>query len=130
RMAISRRRLLEWETASDVQQRARNSLGRFFSSMLMAPLLSLGAGAILMKFRPEVNLPVRPLLALWIISPAVAWFISQPLTRREVILTAHQRQLLRILARRTWRFFETFVGAEDHHLPPDNYQEFPREITA
>ena len=28
-------------------------------------------------------------------------------------------------ARKTWAFFETFVGAEDHWLPPDNYQEHP-----
>ena len=29
------------------------------------------------------------------------------------------------IARRTWAFFETFVGPEDHWLPPDNYQEQP-----
>src|SRR5207249_11864677 len=36
----------------------------------------------------------------------------------------------RIIARRTWRFFETFVGDEDHWLPPDNFQEDPRPIIA
>ncbi|MBK5097895.1 MAG: cyclic beta 1-2 glucan synthetase, partial [Gemmatimonadetes bacterium] len=30
---------------------------------------------------------------------------------------------LRKLSRKTWAFFETFVGPEDHWLPPDNYQE-------
>jgi len=33
-------------------------------------------------------------------------------------------------ARRTWRFFSTFVGAEDHALPPDNFQEDPRPVVA
>ena len=32
---------------------------------------------------------------------------------------------LRLTARRTWRFFETFVTAGDHALPPDNFQEDP-----
>src|SRR5437016_6556628 len=32
---------------------------------------------------------------------------------------------LRNLSRRTWAFFETFVGPEDHWLPPDNFQEHP-----
>jgi cyclic beta-1,2-glucan synthetase len=32
---------------------------------------------------------------------------------------------LRKISRKTWSFFETFVGAEDHWLPPDNYQEHP-----
>ena len=33
-------------------------------------------------------------------------------------------------ARRTWRFFETFVGPEDHALPPDNFQEEPTPVVA
>src|SRR5262249_19930481 len=32
--------------------------------------------------------------------------------------------------RRTWRFFETFVGSEDHALPPDNFQEDPQPVVA
>ena len=34
------------------------------------------------------------------------------------------------MARRTWRFFETFVGAEDNWLPPDNFQEDPKPVIA
>ena len=34
--------------------------------------------------------------------------------------------MLRRIARRTWRFFETFVGPENHALPPDNFQEEPK----
>src|SRR3546814_15440911 len=37
---------------------------------------------------------------------------------------------LRLVARRTWLFFETFVRPEDNWLPPDNYQEPPNEETA
>ncbi len=36
----------------------------------------------------------------------------------------------RLVARRTWRFFETFVGAEDNWLPPDNFQEDPKPVIA
>ena len=32
---------------------------------------------------------------------------------------------LRRVARKTWLFFETFVGDDDHWLPPDNFQEVP-----
>jgi len=38
--------------------------------------------------------------------------------------------MLRLIARRTWRFFETFVGPEDHALPPDNFQEDPEPVVA
>ena len=41
-----------------------------------------------------------------------------------------QTLALRHTARRTWRFFETFVTAEDHMLPPDNFQEDPTSEVA
>ena len=38
--------------------------------------------------------------------------------------------ILRLTARRTWRFFETFVTAADNMLPPDNFQEDPAPVLA
>ena len=40
------------------------------------------------------------------------------------------RKALRRLARRTWRYFETFVGPETHWLVPDNFQEEPLGVVA
>ena len=37
---------------------------------------------------------------------------------------------LRLIARRTWRFFETFVTPADNMLPPDNFQEDPKPAVA
>ena len=71
-----------------------------------------------------------PILGLWFASPAIAWWISRPLARREARLTADQTLFLRKLSRKTWAFFETFVGPEDHWLPPDNYQEHPVAVVA
>ena len=53
--------------------------------------------------------------------------MDQPAARspRAAGLTADQTLFLRKLSRKTWAFFETFVGPEDHWLPPDNYQEHP-----
>ena len=45
-------------------------------------------------------------------------------------LSAADAQALRLIARRTWRFFEKFVTAEDHMLPPDNFQEDPQPVLA
>ena len=39
-------------------------------------------------------------------------------------------QALRLIGRRTWRFFETFVGPDDHSLPPDNFQDEPKPVVA
>jgi len=74
---------------------------------------------------------VAPFVLLWALSPMVAYWISlppraaaaQPLSDDDVLT-------LRLTARRTWRFFETFVGSDDHSLPPDNFQETPAPVLA
>ena len=40
-------------------------------------------------------------------------------------LNVAQILFLRQVARRTWYFFETFVGPKENWLPPDNFQEHP-----
>ena len=47
-----------------------------------------------------------------------------------VTLNAGQTVFLRLLSRRTWAFFEAFVGPQDNFLPPDNMQEHPVERIA
>ena len=83
------------------------------------------AGLIIVLVVLTAVLPLAgPLLLLWLVSPAIAWWISLPLARREARLTAEQIRFLGRTARKTWAFFDTFVGREDHWLPPDNYQEY------
>jgi cyclic beta-1,2-glucan synthetase len=45
-------------------------------------------------------------------------------------LTLADAAALRLIARRTWRYFATFVTPEDHALPPDNFQETPSPVVA
>ena len=130
RVLITHRRLLEWETANDVQRQEGHTIGSSIRGMLLVPLLAVAALALLMKYRPGDQVAASPFLALWMTSPAIAWLISQPLKRQEARLGGQQRRLLRVVARRTWRFFDTFIGPEDHCLPPDNVQEHPTAVTA
>ncbi len=37
---------------------------------------------------------------------------------------------MRIMARQTWSFFDTFVTAQQNMLPPDNFQETPNAVIA
>ena len=69
--------------------------------------------------------------ALWIVSPAIARLASRsPLTAGRLTVSDADARALRLTARRTWRFFETFVTAGDHMLPPDNFQEDPAPVLA
>ena len=64
-----------------------------------------------------------PVLLLWVLSPSFVWWINRPITEHTVPLNEEQINLLRQVTRRTWGFFERFVGPEDHWLPPDHFQE-------
>ncbi|HUO10628.1 MAG TPA: glucoamylase family protein [Phycisphaerae bacterium] len=130
RMLITRRHLLEWVTASDSQRSARTDLESFVSSMLATPLLALATFVILAIWRPASLGSAAPLLVAWMGTPAMAWLLSRPRTRRDAVLTDQQQTLLRRTARRTWHYFETFFSPDDHYLPPDNYQEQPVAVIA
>ncbi len=129
RLTFSRRGLLEWQASADVARRARPGgmadLLHTLRRMWVAPALALVSLAGLAANRPLVLAYAAPILVLWLLSPVIVWWISQPLQRRASALNAEQMLSLRLLARRTWGFFEAFVGPQDNFLPPDNMQEHP-----
>ncbi len=130
RMLISRTRLLEWSLSSDPDRNRRTDLVGYCRTMWVGPVFATAAAMCLIQSDPSAIVVALPILGLWFASPAIAWWISRPLTRRAARLTIHQTLFLRGLARKTWAFFEQFVGPDDHWLPPDNYQEHPVERVA
>ena len=125
RMLITHKRLLEWNPHSgqDHSNNYTKDLAAFCKIMWIAPLAAVAAAAYLMFANPAALFSAAPVLFLWFTSPVIAWWISRPQTRRRAELTEEQTIFLRKLSRKTWAFFETFVGPDDHWLPPDNYQE-------
>ena len=123
RMWVTHKRLLEWNPSSDSGRQSRTDLAASWGTMWIAPVLATAAVLYLALSRPAALAVAGPILVLWFASPAIAWWISRPLARRGARLTADQTLFLRKLSRKTWAFFETFVGPEDRWLPPDNYQE-------
>jgi cyclic beta-1,2-glucan synthetase len=130
RVLFTRRKLLEWQTAHDAEQHAHAGLSAFCRSMWIGPITALVAAALLAVERPAILYTAGPILGLWLLSPIVAWWLSRPIKSRRPQLRTEDQVFLQQVARRTWRFFETFVGPADHHLPPDNYQEHPTAAVA
>ena len=77
-------------------------------------------------------LPVAaPFILAWLLSPAIArWVSVAPVDAGSLAISEADAGALRLIARRTWRFFETFVTAADNMLPPDNFQEDPTAVVA
>ena len=134
RLHVSHRGLLQWQTSAEASVRqpatAIGDLAATCRRMAVAPAMALIAFAGLTVGRPEALVAALPVLLLWTGAPAIIWWLNQPLARRQSTISDAQALQLRLLARRTWAFFETFVGPADHHLPPDNVQEHPVERVA
>ena len=130
RMLITRRGLLEWRPSGDPDRRMDTGLAAACRTMWFAPVLSILVMSYLALFDPAAGAAAAPIMALWFASPVIAWWISRPLSLHQARLTTGQTVFLRTLSRKTWSFFETFVGPEDNWLPPDNYQEHPAPVVA
>jgi cyclic beta-1,2-glucan synthetase len=67
----------------------------------------------------------------WVGSPAFAYLVSRSAeTEDHLQISDDDRKKLRMIARRTWHYFETFVTPDQSFLPPDNFQEVPRPVVA
>ncbi len=123
RMLITRRHLLEWSAYDDRQAAPdlAGSMRSMWSTSFFAGLAAVGLAA----WKPSALPVALPVLLLWLTAPVLTWWLSRPLVRRAAELTWEHAVFLRRMARKTWAYFEQFVVAEDHWLPPDNFQEHP-----
>jgi len=128
RLVVTRRRLLEWETAAAAAAKAAGFVGpkgfsRFVTEMIASPAIATAAALAVVAVNEPALPGAAPFLLLWMLAPAVAHRLSVPVGARVRPLTDDDRAMLRRTARKTWRYFETFVTPSDAWLPPDNYQE-------
>jgi cyclic beta-1,2-glucan synthetase len=130
RVFYSHKKLLEWTTASDAERRATGGIADHYELMFASTVVSLALLAGLVLWAPFALPAALPLLALWLVGPLWAWHLSQPTDLRAVKLSPPQRTELRLIARKTWHYYETFATERDHWLAPDNYQEHPTGVIA
>ncbi|OJH43332.1 hypothetical protein [Paracoccus sp. SM22M-07] len=130
RMRISRRHLLEWTTAAQDQVGPRPDLGMLARRMAGGLVLSLGIAAAVALLAPASVPLALPFLLLWLSAPLIARASGRALPPATRPLTPDAADQLRLTARRTWHYFDTFVTLDHCHLPPDNHQETPTPLTA
>ena len=131
RLGVSRRRLLEWVPAAQATISPRLDLMGFAHRMAGAIFIGFTVAVVALASRHASWSVALPFASLWLASPAVARFVSlPPAAAGHLPMTYADAQALRLTARRTWRFFETFVTSDDSMLPPDNFQDDPAPALA
>jgi len=127
RLVVTKRRLLEWETAATTAARAAGLVGqrvrRYVAEMAASPIIAGAVAVLVLAWDRKALAAAAPFLVLWTIAPVVAYWLSVPVGARLRPLNERERRVLRRTARRTWRYFETFVSESDAWLAPDNFQE-------
>jgi cyclic beta-1,2-glucan synthetase len=127
---ITRRRLLEWETAAEAELGAgkHTPLETYLD---WTPALALALGLPLFLFaRRNAFLAALPILVLWASSKLIAKWLNQPSRALRDESSEKDRLFLRLAALRTWRYFSEFSTQEHNWLIPDNVQEEPTRIAA
>ncbi len=129
RMTITKRKLLEWNPSGNEQNNDR-TISQAYRSMWFSPFTAVVSLACIIVYSPYRLFFAGPIVIMWALSPFVAWLLSKPFPKDDVRLTESDVDYIRRIARKTWGFFERFVGDEDNWLPVDNYQQHPNNVVA
>ena len=116
RMLISKKKLLEWTTASQ-SEKGRSA----FSSVFIYTLPSFLTGALLLTFS---TLSVAKFMGiLWVIFPFISYSLSKE--KKSVKKRGEHSALYQRYAQDIWRYFDKYADASNNFLPPDNVSVFP-----
>ncbi len=120
RLTVTRRKLLEWETAaqSELGARKRTPVDVYLD---WTPWLSLGIGLAVALVRPEALPAAVPLLGLWSASKLLCGWLNRPAFEPRPTIAKRDEFFLRSVGLRTWRFFRQFSNAEMKWLIPDHF---------
>ena len=129
RMTISKKNLLQWQTAFDAEKSSPKTLKAYFISMWQGSFTSL----VLLFFYSnnfKMNFLFYVVSLAWLLSPMIFYLISTPINIKVESLSRNDKITLKILARETWAYFEDFINEECNYIGVDNYQEDPKNILA
>jgi cyclic beta-1,2-glucan synthetase len=124
RRMVTRQRLLQWETAEEVEigGSKRTALDKYLD---WTPALAFGLGLLVWFARPSALLVALPILLLWACSKLLSQWLNRPPRALRSAVPEKDERLLRHSALRTWRYFAEFSTEEHNWLIPDNVQEEP-----
>ena len=125
RVFVTHRSLLQWRSAAHVARSLGGAGSRraVWRAMGGSVAVAVALAALVLVGAPHALAVSLPLLVAWVLAPEVALFVSRRAPQHVAAPIESERQALRLLARRTWLYFERFAGPDDRWLPPDNFQE-------
>jgi cyclic beta-1,2-glucan synthetase len=122
RMYISKKNLLNWITAEEIEKTLKNDLKTYFINFkpnyIAATLLIICS----LFFRPDHILVASLIAGIWLFAPFLMYTISKGIPSDKKALDEKEKQELKEIAYQTWQYFEDLILEEYNYLVPDNYQ--------
>ena len=122
RMTVTRRKLLQWETAADAES-ALSKRTPVEIYLDLTPWLCFVIDILVIAIRPSSFFVALPFLGLWSSSKALCNWLNLPGSVRRRKLNEKGRAMLRGVSLQTWRFFREFSNAQENWLIPDVVHE-------
>jgi cyclic beta-1,2-glucan synthetase len=129
RRVLTRRRLLQWETAAQAEiiGYKRTALDIYLN---WAPALALALFLLVWIVHRQALFAALPILVLWACSKPISLWLNRPPRAPRKQASEKDQRLLRLSALRTWRYFAGFSTEEHHWLIPDNVREDPARVAS
>ena len=122
RVFVTKKRLLEWETAAEAED-AKRRTSTVDVYLAWSPLIAAAITGLVWLARPAALPVASPILALWFMARFLsAWLNRAPRTGHRQ-LNREDVEYLRAVALRTWRYFREWSGPKTNWLIPDNVRE-------
>lgn len=125
RVFISKKKLLEWQTAADVESKIGRRVTDFIHCMWSGSAIAVILSLLAFNKSFDTCIFLLPSCIIWFFSPLIAFYISRETSEKTWEASPEETVFIRRLARKTWAYFEDFVNEEKGWLAPDNFQEKP-----
>ena len=131
RLFITRRHLLEWQTAAQVKAERDLDLRGFYRQMASSVAVAAIAAVLVATLKPSAAWIAAPFVVLWVAAPLIARQISLPAADSGSVPLAAQ-EIAKPSPRRPSNLavLREFVRSNEHGLPPDNFQDDPQPLVA
>lgn len=130
RLKITKKNLLEWQTAADAEVSSGKRLIDYIRYMWVGSFISLIIAFLALYKSASLGFILLPSCIIWFFSPYTAYYISKDIKRETYKIGIEEKIILRGIGRRIWAYFEDFNNEENNWLAPDNFQEYPENGVA
>jgi len=122
RVFITKKRLLEWETAAEAESAVRRK-ATVDVYLGWSPIIALALGAIVWKLRPEAAPVAWPILGLWALAPVLSAWLNRAPRSKDARINERDGDFLHEQAGRIWKYFQQWSTESTHWLIPDHVCE-------